>query len=92
MMCGSPSAIRPAVSCDAAISTVSSDALKAPHADPPIVTPLSFPAYASGARSRSRTPPAGASDANYAGSVTLARTVYAPSVAADAASVKATRP
>eukprot|EP01047_Picozoa_sp_COSAG01_P004961 COSAG01_NODE_166_length_23296_cov_140.506014_2_plen_136_part_00 len=58
-MCGSPSEMRLAVIWLAAMSTVSSAALKCAQALPPTVTPRSFPACAIGARMRSRTPPRG---------------------------------
>ena len=77
-MRGRPSWITSAVSAAALKSTVSSAASNADHAAPPTVTPLSFPAYASGTRKRTRNPPEGPAVANDAGTATLARTVYAP--------------
>jgi len=79
---GSPSLIRLAVSCAAEMSIVSSAASNADHAAPPTLTALSFPAWPTGARSRSRMPPAGAAVANDDGSVTFAHTEYAPAASA----------
>ena len=75
-------------------STVSAVALKAFHGLPPTVTAARRPASATGARSRSRTPPGGAvaASAYVEGSVTFAVTLKAwapsaPSTASVARSV-----
>ena len=79
---------------------VSVAASKLPHGFPPTVTLPSLPACASGARSRSRSPPAGPAFAKPAGTVTFARTTSfgllpvssAVSAAVLTLSVKDTRP